>query len=63
MPKYKASLIIKADNGARLETMTIIIEANNAIHAKEILRDQYGEEAVRSVVRDDAAPKAFKSRL
>ena len=25
MPKYKASLIIKADNGARLETMTIII--------------------------------------
>ena len=62
MPKYKAVLVIKADKGSHSETVTLVIEANNAVHATQILKDQYGEEAVRSVVRDDTPPKVFKSR-
>jgi hypothetical protein len=62
MPKYKATLVLKAKDSPHPETISIVIDANNAIHAKELLKDQYGEASVKSVVRDDSPPKHFKGR-
>ena len=52
MPHYKAIVLLKAQNAESSDTIPITIQANNAIHAKAILQDQYGEDAVRSVTRD-----------
>ena len=53
MPHYKAIVAFKARNADFTDTMPITIEANNAIHAKAILQDQYGEKSVQSVKRQD----------
>jgi hypothetical protein len=52
MPHYKAIVQFKAKNADFTDTMPVIIEANNAIHAKAILQDRYGDDAVKSVTRD-----------
>ncbi len=52
MPHYKAIVLLKAKNADPTDTIPITIEANNAIHAKAILQDQYGDDAVKSVTRD-----------
>ncbi len=54
MPHYKAIVLFKARNADFTDTMPITIEANNAIHAKALLQDRYGEDAVKSVTRDPA---------
>ena len=52
MPQYKAIVLLKAKNAESSDTIPITIQANNAIHAKAILQDQYGDDAVQSVTRD-----------
>ena len=52
MPHYKAIVLLKATNAETSNTIPITIHANNAIHAKAILQDQYGDDAVKSVTRD-----------
>ena len=42
MPHYKATVAFKETNAESSETIHITIEANNAIHAKATLQDQYG---------------------
>ena len=54
MPHYKATVAFKETNAESSETIHITIEANNAIHAKALLQDQYGEKSVQSVKREDA---------
>ena len=54
MPHYKATVAFKETNAESSETIHIVIEANNAIHAKALLQDQYGEKSVQSVKRDSA---------
>ena len=51
MPHYKAVVAFKARNADFSDTIHITIEANNAIHAKALLQDQYGEKSVQSVKR------------
>ena len=53
MPHYKATVAFKETNAESSETIHITIEANNAIHAKALLQDQYGEKSVQSVRRVD----------
>ena len=53
MPHYKAIVAFKETNAESSETIHIVIEANNAIHAKALLQDQYGEKSVQSVKRAD----------
>ena len=55
MPHYKATVAFKETNAESSETIHITIEANNAIHAKALLQDQYGEKSVQSVRRVDVA--------
>ena len=54
MPHYKATVAFKETNAESSETIHITIEANNAIHAKALLQDQYGEKSVQSVKREEA---------
>jgi hypothetical protein len=61
MPHYKAIVLLKAKNADFTDTMPITIEANNAIHAKAILQDQYGEGSVKEVKRNDSPPKLAKA--
>ena len=53
MPHYKAMAAFKAKNADFSDTIPITLEANNAIHAKALLQDQYGEKSVQSVKRQD----------
>ena len=53
MPHYKATVAFKETNAESSETIHIVIEANNAIHAKALLQDQYGEKSVQSVKREE----------
>lgn len=53
MPHYKATVAFKAMNADYSDTVHITLEANNAIHAKALLQDQYGEKSVQSVKRAD----------
>ena len=53
MPHYKATVAFKETNAESSETIHITIEANNAIHAKALLQDQYGEGSVKNVKRQD----------
>ena len=55
MPHYKATVAFKETNAESSETIHITIEANNAIHAKALLQDQYGEKSVQAVKRVDVA--------
>lgn len=52
MPHYKAIVLLKAASAETSDTIPITIEANNAIHAKALLQDRYGKDAVKSVTRD-----------
>ena len=54
MPYYKAIVAFKETNAVSSNTIHITIEANNAIHAKARLQDQYGEKSVQSVKRAEA---------
>jgi hypothetical protein len=54
MPHYKALVQFKALNAAFTDTIHITIEANNAIEAKALLQDQYGEGAMQTIQRQDA---------
>jgi hypothetical protein len=56
MPHYKAIVLLKAKNAKTSDTIPITIEANNAIHAKAILQDQYGEGSVKEVKRSELPP-------
>lgn len=60
MPHYKATLVFKDTNADQTQTVPIIIEANNAIHAKAILQDQYGEGSVKDIKRQELPPKFVK---
>lgn len=53
MPHYKATVAFKDTNANQSDTVPITIEANNAIHAKAILQDQYGEGSVKGIKRQD----------
>jgi len=61
MPHYKAILLLKAKNAETSDTIPITIQANNAIHAKAILQDQYGEGSVKEVKRNDTPPKYVRA--
>jgi hypothetical protein len=61
MPKYKATVVLKSEGASRPETVNIVIDANNAIHAKELLTDQYGEGSVKDVKRNDTPPKYVRA--
>jgi hypothetical protein len=52
MPGYKAVVALKATKVDHSDTVHLTIEANNAVHAKALLQDQYGEGAVRDVRRE-----------
>ena len=54
MPHYKATVAFKDTNAESSETIHIVIEANNAIHAKALLQDQYGEGSVKDIKRQDS---------
>ena len=54
MPHYKAIVLLKAQNAETSNTIPITIEANNAIEAKALLQDQYGEGAVQTIQRQDS---------
>ena len=54
MPHYKATVAFKETNAESSETIHITIEANNAIHAKALLQDQYGEGSVKDIKRQDS---------
>ena len=60
MPNYKALVAFKARNADFTDTIPITIEANNAIHAKALLQDQYGEGAVKDIKRQEFLPKFGK---
>lgn len=62
MPHYKALLAFKDKNADVPDTIPITIEANNAIHAKALLQDQYGEGAVKDIKRQELPPKFVKER-
>ena len=62
MPHYKAIVLLKAKNAELTDTIPITIEANNAIHAKAILQDQYGDGSVKSIARDETPPKFVRVR-
>ena len=51
MPHYEARVAFTAMDADQSDTVHITIEANNAIHAKVLLQDQYGEKSVQSVKR------------
>ena len=53
MPHYKAVVAFKARNADFSDTIHITLKANNAIQAKALLQDQYGEKSVQSVKRAD----------
>lgn len=53
MPHYKAVVAFKARNADFSDTIHITLKANNAIQAKALLQDQYGEKSVQSVRRVD----------
>ena len=61
MPHYKAIILLKAKNAESGDTIPIIIQVNNAIHAKAILQDQYGEGSVKEVKRNDTPPKYVRA--
>jgi hypothetical protein len=61
MPHYKAIVLLKAKNAESSDTFPITIHANNAIHAKAILQDQYGEGSVKEVKRNDTPPKYVRA--
>jgi len=61
MPHYKAIVLLKAKNAETSNTIPITIHANNAIHAKAILQDQYGEGSVKEVKRNDTPPKYVRA--
>ena len=51
MPHYEARVAFTTMDAEQSNTVHITIEANNAIHAKALLQDQYGEKSVQSVKR------------
>lgn len=51
MPQYKATVAFKDTNADQTQTVPITVEANNAIQAKVILQDQYGEASVKDIKR------------
>lgn len=53
MPHYKAYVSFNATQSGAKDTITITLEANNAIEAKALLQDRYGEGAVQSIKRQD----------
>ena len=55
MPHYKAYVSFNAAQSGAKDTITITLEANNAIEAKALLQDRYGEGAVQSIKRQDQA--------
>lgn len=55
MPHYKAYVSFNATQSGAKDTITITLEANNAIEAKALLQDRYGEGAVQSIKRQDQA--------
>ena len=55
MPHYKAYVSFNAAQSGAQDTITITLEANNAIEAKALLQDRYGEGAVQSIKRQDQA--------
>ncbi len=61
MPHYKAIVLLKAKNAESSDTIPITIQANNAIHAKAILQDQYGEGSVKEVKRSHTPPKYVRA--
>jgi hypothetical protein len=54
MPHYKAIVAFKETNAESSSTIHITIDANNAIHAKALLQDQYGEGSVKDIKRQDS---------
>ena len=58
MPNYKATVHLKPEGDQIPEVFTITIDANNAIEAKALLQDRYGDGTVKSITRvDDEAEK------
>ena len=55
MPHYKAYVSFNAAQSGAQDTITITLEANNAIEAKALLQDRYGDKAVQSIKRQDRA--------
>ena len=55
MPHYKAYVSFNAAQSGAQDTITITLEANNAIEAKALLQDRYGDKAVQSIKRQDQA--------
>ena len=62
MPHYKAMAAFKAKNADFSDTIPITLEANNAIHAKALLQDQYGEGALKRIAREKAQSQSAKIR-
>lgn len=54
MPHYKALVAFRARNADFTDTIPITIGANNAIEAKALIQDQYGEKAVQFIMRDNS---------